>query len=60
MSDGFMSAVSADSSGTTEPMSSTTIIMISVGAGIGALVIGYIVYYLGFVRSPTGYTLTKT
>jgi len=60
MSDGFMSAVSADSSGTTEPMSSTTIIMISVGAGIGALVIGYIVYYLGFVRSPTGYTSTKT
>jgi len=57
MSDGFMSAVSADSSGTTEPMSSTTIIMISVGAGIGALVIGYIVYYLGFVRSPSDYKL---
>jgi len=56
MSDGFMSAVSADSSGTTEPMSSTTIIMISVGSGIGAIVIGYIVYYLGFVRKPTGYS----
>jgi len=56
MSDGFLSVLSADTSGTTAPMSSTTIIMISVGSGVGALIIGYIVYYLGFVQKHTGYS----
>jgi len=56
MSDGFLSVLSADTSGTTAPMSSTTIIMISVGSGVRALIIGYIVYYLGFVQKHTGYS----